>query len=65
MTDEERQQSERQRDHIARASREANRPRAVRVIEPADRDTEIMERLGFTYYKDNQAIDWKALTASA
>lgn len=63
MTQEERDRSERQRKLIAATTRAANRPRPNRVIPPADRDQEMLERLGFTYFKDDQAIDWKALTA--
>lgn len=64
MTQEERDQSERQRQLIAQTNRAANRPRAVRVIPPSDRDQEMLERLGFTYYRDDRAIDWAALTRS-
>lgn len=51
-----------QRVWTARMNRAANRPMPRRVIEPVDRDTEIMERTGFTYYRDDRAIDWSALT---
>jgi hypothetical protein len=64
MTPQEREQSERQRKFIAAANRAANRPRPARVIPAADRDAEIMERAGFTYYKDDRGVDWAALTRS-
>lgn len=62
MTQEERDRSERQRKLIAGMSRAANRPRPNRVIPPADRDTEMLEKLGFTYYRDDYRPDWAALT---
>lgn len=64
MTDAEREQAERQRRHIAAVNRAANRPRPVRIIAPADRDTEMFERLGFAIAKDDRAVDWAALTRS-
>lgn len=64
MTPEERDRSERQRKRIAETNRAANRPRPNRVIQPADRDTEMLERLGFTYYRDDTAVNWAALTRS-
>lgn len=64
MTDAEREQSERQRKSIAETNRAANRPRPARVISPADRDLEMLERLGFTYYRDDRAVDWASLTRS-
>jgi hypothetical protein len=48
--------------HIARTNREANPPRAVRIIPAADRDEEMMGRLGFAPRKNDTDIDWAALT---
>lgn len=65
MIQAERDESEARRMLIARMSREANRPRPVRIIAPVDRDQEILERTGLYVKDDDRPIDWKALTASA
>jgi hypothetical protein len=64
VTQAERDESEARRRLIARQSREANRPRPIRIIEPGDRNREILERTGLAVKGDDGPIDWKALTAS-
>ena len=67
MTQEERDRSEAQRKSIAEMSRAANPPHArkTRVVPAADRDQELMARLGFTVPPGQGPVDWRALTASA
>jgi hypothetical protein len=62
VIDREREESEERRKRIARMSREVNPPRANRVIPAADRDEEMLGRMGFTVAKDDPTINWAALT---
>lgn len=64
MIQAERDESEARRKLIARQSREANRPRPIRIIAPADRNQEILERTGLAVKDDDGPIDWAALTRS-
>ena len=64
MIQAERDESEARRKLIARQSREANRPRPVRIIGGGDRNQEILERTGLYVKDDDRAIDWAALTRS-
>lgn len=65
MIQAERDESEARRKLIARQSREANRPRPIRIIEPVDRDREILERTGLAVKDADRPVDWAALTRSA
>ena len=62
MTPAERDESNARLRQIARASREANPPRAQRIIPPVDRDEEMLGLMGFTLRKENPEINWAALT---
>lgn len=62
MTQAERELSEERRKHIAAQSRAANPPRPARIIAPADRDEEMLGRMGFAIRKDDPEINWALLT---
>lgn len=66
MTDDDRRVAEERRLRMAQQSRAVNRPRPVRVIEPLDRDTEMMAKLGFTIQdQDPGDIDWAAIARNS
>ena len=62
MIDRERAESEDRRKLIAAQSRAANPPRRNRVIPPADRDQEMLARMGFAVHDDDSPVNWAALT---
>lgn len=62
MTQAERDESEARRRHIAAQSRAANPPRPVRIIAPADRDEEMLGKMGFAIQKDDPSVNWSLLT---
>lgn len=62
MIDRERAESETQRRHLAAQSRAANPPRKHRVVPAADRDQEMLGRMGFTVRHDDSPVNWGALT---
>jgi hypothetical protein len=62
MIDRERTEAEARRRHIAAQSRAANPPRKHRIIPAADRDSEMLGRMGFTVHSEDDSINWAALT---